>query len=143
MTTRCGCRYALKRVAWSTNARKFANGDVSIESGDVCYIRASDCVLFGRGLELLGRWRAAFPGSQIIVGSYARWLAMRREQQYVVWSCLQMCALHSTGIRSNQRRFHSSEFLDALSVLPKDAEQQRKQAKRAAKQAERAAKQAD
>ena len=33
------------------------------------------------------------------------------------------------------RRFHSSEFLDALSVLPKDAERQRRKAKHMAKSA--------
>ena len=33
------------------------------------------------------------------------------------------------------RRFHSSEFLDALSVLPKDAERLRRKAKHMAKDA--------
>ncbi len=33
------------------------------------------------------------------------------------------------------RRFHSSEFLDALSVLPKDGERQRRKAKHIAKNA--------
>jgi hypothetical protein len=32
-------------------------------------------------------------------------------------------------------RFHSAEFLDALSILPKDAERLRKQAKHAEKHA--------
>jgi len=37
---------------------------------------------------------------------------------------------------SVSRRFHSAEFLDALSVLPKDAERQRRQAASIEKHAE-------
>lgn len=39
-----------------------------------------------RGLELLRLWRSAFPEARVVVGSYARWLVMRRKQKWAVFA---------------------------------------------------------
>jgi hypothetical protein len=57
---------------------------------------------------------------------------MRQKQQYAVLARHAACNFIEP-IHPRARRFHSAEILDALSVLPKAAEQQRRQAKRAAK----------
>ena len=59
---------------------------------------------------------------------------MRQKQQYAVLALDAVCSLIKP-VHPSARRFHSVEFLDSLSVLPKAAEQQRRQAKRAAKHA--------